>query len=189
MKVRKKPVVVEAYQWHEPAEDPEFKGSRHNMQDWPKWLEDASNKDATEAGAFYRVGDDLVIKTLEGCHEVVDGDWIIQGVAGELYPRKPEIFEATYDPADEIDPAAPPTPHDIGWAVKEMWNGEHVCRPGWNGKGMFLFVCSGGVLREGLGEGPEACQPFVVMKTAQNMLVPWICSQSDLLAIDWELAE
>ncbi len=27
------------------------------------------------------------------------GDWIIQGVKGELYPCKPDIFEATYEPA------------------------------------------------------------------------------------------
>lgn len=39
----------------------------------------------------------LVIPTLEGDHLARPGDWIIKGVAGELYPCKPEIFSATYD--------------------------------------------------------------------------------------------
>lgn len=38
-----------------------------------------------------------VILTLEGAMEVSDGDWIIQGVFGEYYPCKPDIFEKTYE--------------------------------------------------------------------------------------------
>ena len=41
-------------------------------------------------GAFY-------IDTLEGQMCALDGDWIIKGVAGEFYPCKPDIFEATYE--------------------------------------------------------------------------------------------
>jgi hypothetical protein len=37
---------------------------------------------------------------LEGRHEARPGDWIIRGVQGELYPCKPDIFEATYEPAE-----------------------------------------------------------------------------------------
>ena len=39
------------------------------------------------------------IDTLEGGHTVCPGDWIITGVKGERYPCKPDIFEATYEPA------------------------------------------------------------------------------------------
>jgi hypothetical protein len=39
------------------------------------------------------------IKTLEGTMRADIGDWIIKGVKGELYPCKPDIFEATYEPA------------------------------------------------------------------------------------------
>lgn len=39
----------------------------------------------------------LVIPTLEGEHIATPGDWIIKGVAGEFYPCKPAIFEATYE--------------------------------------------------------------------------------------------
>jgi hypothetical protein len=41
----------------------------------------------------------LVIKTLEGNMLADKGDWIIKGVKGEFYLCKPDIFEATYDPA------------------------------------------------------------------------------------------
>jgi hypothetical protein len=45
------------------------------------------------------------VKTLEGGHIVTPGDWIIKGVKGEFYPCKPDIFAATYEPADEVDDA------------------------------------------------------------------------------------
>jgi hypothetical protein len=45
------------------------------------------------------LGDHGWIDTLEGSHIVCPGDWIITGVQGEHYPCKPDIFEATYDPA------------------------------------------------------------------------------------------
>lgn len=41
------------------------------------------------------------IETLEGGHIVCPGDWIITGVKGEHYPCKADIFNATYEPADE----------------------------------------------------------------------------------------
>lgn len=42
----------------------------------------------------------ISIKTLEGTMRAEAGDWIIKGVKGELYPCKPDIFEATYEPAE-----------------------------------------------------------------------------------------
>lgn len=43
--------------------------------------------------------DSIYIGTLEGDHCASVGDWIIKGVKGEFYPCKPDIFEATYEPA------------------------------------------------------------------------------------------
>lgn len=40
---------------------------------------------------------ELFIETLEGIHHVSIGDYVIQGVNGELYPRKQDIFEKTYE--------------------------------------------------------------------------------------------
>lgn len=71
---------------------------------------------------------------------------------------------------------------DIGWAVKQMWNGQAVCRRGWNGRGMHLRI-----------QTPDANSantlPYVWMKTADGNRVPWLCSQTDLLSTDWEMAE
>ena len=95
-KFRKKPVVIEAYQWT-------FRSWEHQA-DWPKWLYDAHYKSSNEVSSLFTHGDgngnsEVRIHTLEGDHTVSDYDWIIQGVAGELYPCKPDIFDRTYDPA------------------------------------------------------------------------------------------
>lgn len=71
--------------------------------------------------------------------------------------------------------------HDIGWAVKQMWNGSAVARSGWNGKNMFLKL-------QTPDEHSKMTLPYVYMYTATGDLVPWLCSQTDLLATDWDLA-
>jgi len=77
---------------------------------------------------------------------------------------------------------------DIGQAVKHMREGGKVARAGWNGKGMWLLCASGGTFeQEGQVMGDLA--PHVVMKTADGKFVPWLCSQTDLLATDWEVVQ
>jgi|HubBroStandDraft_3_1064219.scaffolds.fasta_scaffold518865_2 hypothetical protein len=82
---------------------------------------------------------------------------------------------------------------DIGWAISMMHRGAKVRRTGWNGKGMWLKIVQGSTdlrpQRAGIDDYLNALQWFVVMWTAQKTAVPWLCSQSDLLASDWELAE
>ncbi len=72
--------------------------------------------------------------------------------------------------------------HDIGWAIKRLWGGQRIRRAGWNGKGMWIGL-----------QIPDAHSkmslPYVYMHTVHRDLVPWLCSQADLLAFDWELAE
>jgi hypothetical protein len=70
---------------------------------------------------------------------------------------------------------------DIGQAVKELQNGKLVRRAGWNGKGMWLEL-------QEPDEHSKMTLPYVYMSTAQGDLVPWLCSQTDLLANDWENA-
>lgn len=86
----------------------------------------------------------------------------------------------------------------IGWAVKQMQHGSKVRRAGWNGKkGMFLFLVPGSTFKVNraplLGIYPEGTEiqyhAHVDMKTADGQVVPWLCSQTDLLATDWEVAE
>lgn len=84
----------------------------------------------------------------------------------------------------------------IGWAVKEMQDGARVRRAGWNGKDMFLFLVPGSRFEVNraplLGIYPAGTiinyHAHVDMKTATGEIVPWLCSQSDLLATDWEAA-
>lgn len=77
---------------------------------------------------------------------------------------------------------------DIGWAVDKLNRGYKVCRAGWNGKGMWLEL-DRGTADETEQRGRYGIDNFVWMKTAQNTYIPWLCSQADLLATDWELAE
>lgn len=70
----------------------------------------------------------------------------------------------------------------IGQAVKEMWDGNKVARSGWNGKNMWLML-------QVPDEHSKMSLPYVYMKTADNKLVPWLCSQTDLLATDWVIVE
>jgi Protein of unknown function (DUF2829) len=71
---------------------------------------------------------------------------------------------------------------DIGWAVNELRNGYKVRRAGWNGKGMWLEL-------QEPDENSKMTLPYVFMSTAQGDFVPWLCSQTDLLASDWENAD
>lgn len=80
MKFKKKPVVIEATQW--------FKLGDHPA------VEAFFTHDPERVGFGW-------IKTLEGGHIVTPGDWIITGVKGEHYPCKPDIFAATYEPAED----------------------------------------------------------------------------------------
>lgn len=80
-------------------------------------------------------------------------------------------------------------------ALTQIKAGHRVCRSGWNGKGMFLFLVPGSVFRVNrepllsiLGEGTEVqYHAHIDMRTAQGTIVPWLASQTDLLADDWEL--
>jgi len=72
---RKKPVVINAVQWFS-------KGH------CPIWAQDK----------IIEYADKFCVETLEGLMKGNPGDWIIQGVRGEIYPCQPDIFAATYEP-------------------------------------------------------------------------------------------
>ena len=83
-KFRKKPVVIEAY------------CLMGNMER-PDWLHKAMH----DGSVRFEDGGVGFIQTLEGEMRAEPTDWIIRGVKGELYPCKPDIFAATYEPVDE----------------------------------------------------------------------------------------
>jgi len=69
---------------------------------WPEWLQDQISAGTVKVFGTGKFADPAepcycIIDTLEGKHRCDEGDWIIQGVKGELYPCKPDIFEMTYE--------------------------------------------------------------------------------------------
>lgn len=88
---RKKPVVIEAVQFtgHNHGDITAFMGCECG---WGNPVKDDCPYDHSKAGPKL-----IVIRTLEGDHTAIRGDWIIKGVKGEFYPCKPDIFEATYE--------------------------------------------------------------------------------------------
>lgn len=69
---------------------------------------------------------------------------------------------------------------DFGVALIALREGNRVARSGWNGKGMWIAL-----------QVPDAHSkmslPYLYMKTVDDKLVPWLASQTDILASDWEV--
>lgn len=61
-------------------------------------------------------------------------------------------------------------------ALDCLKNNQKITRTGWNGKGMYIYLNK---------ENSVITDPFISMKTAQNTIVPWVASQTDLLSNDW----
>lgn len=87
-KYRKKPVVIEAWQF-----------TKENYGEGaPRFIRQAKSVDL-----WSQYGGDIIggkIETLEGVMAISENDYIIKGVQGEFYPCKPDIFEATYEAAE-----------------------------------------------------------------------------------------
>ena len=95
---RKRPIVINAFQMTQPVYNEELY--------WPKWIVEAFENKVMYYDMKRYINsvwweDDkyqICIHTLEGIMYVDIDDWIIQGVQNELYPCKPDIFAATYEP-------------------------------------------------------------------------------------------
>lgn len=81
------------------------------------------------------------------------------------------------------------TKFEFGDALIALKQGKKVARSGWNGKGMYLKyfspVAHGFADAFTIEDESKPLLPFIVMKTADNMFVPWLASQTDMLADDW----
>lgn len=84
IKVRKKPVVVEAMRWD---------GDVRSGHPVTRWINYNGGRARYTPGTVQ----DLYIETLEGNMVVSPGDYVIRGVNGEFYPCKPDIFAKTYE--------------------------------------------------------------------------------------------
>ena len=82
---------------------------------------------------------------------------------------------------------------NFGQAIELLKQGKRVARKNWNGKGMFLlYVPSekwGIIDKINLGIPKGNLLSWIWMKTADGKFVPWLASQTDILAEDWEMVE
>jgi hypothetical protein len=85
-KFRKKPVAIEAIQWDKSVDA---------LVAIIEWLGYDIHSDFTKPDA------PIIIPTLEGDVIARLGDWVIKGVKGEVYPCKPDVFAATYEPVED----------------------------------------------------------------------------------------
>lgn len=79
---------------------------------------------------------------------------------------------------------------DFSAALRALKAGERIARSGWNGKGMYVFLVHAddwmyAKKNQWIETIPKL--PFIAMKTADNMMVPWLASQTDILAEDWKV--
>ena len=87
----------------------------------------------------------------------------------------------------------------FGLAIEALKKGYKVARRGWNGKGMFLYYVPAAAypaqrnaLGTMVGVFPDDMVPYcayIAMKTAQDNVVPWLASQTDMLSDDWEIVQ
>jgi len=82
---------------------------------------------------------------------------------------------------------------NFGEAIAHLKNGYCAAREGWNGKEMWLALVKGATVQQSIGDcygnNGETFPVLdaVYMKTADGSLVPWLCSQTDMLAEDWTI--
>lgn len=82
-------------------------------------------------------------------------------------------------------------------ALQYIKLGKKVAREGWNGRGMFVFLVPGSTFKVNrpplLSIYPEGTEikyhAHIDMMTADGRIVPWLASQTDVLAEDWEVIE
>ena len=93
-----------------------------------------------------------------------------------------DVFDAAYRPIDGLT---------FGLAIEALKLGKKVARAGWNGKGMWLKFVPNGYFDVGISIVEESTKllPWIGMKTADKSFVPWLASQTDILAEDWQIVE
>ncbi len=103
--------------------------------------------------------------------------------AGYISWSPADVFERSYKP--------PKLNSDLtfGEAIEHLKKGERVARQGWNGKGMWLNLINSNAYDVGSKSmhGAMKLLPFIAMKTVGDELVPWLASQTDVLAEDWSV--
>lgn len=197
MKYRKKPVVIEAIQLKVDNFDAvcDFMGGTPVPKHNPNFgVDEHDNTNEPYLGVY--------IETLEGKMLASYGDYIIKGVNSEFYPCKPDIFEKTYDKADDSSSAM-----DFGDAIEVLKQGGVIRRKGWNGKGLMVFKQVPAHIESDIipkmQSLPQSAKDLILKGKAfidytSRCLIynentgradSWVPSISDVFAEDWEIVE
>ena len=125
------------------------------------------------------------------------GFWLHKALADHDNRLQPPSDDNKIEAQDVIPEGAT---FDFGTAVEALKQGARVARAGWNGKGMWLTMVHpdddanvpprptyavAGIV----DDATNGCLPWIGMKTADNKFVPWLASQTDVLAEDWQIVE
>ena len=117
-------------------------------------------------------------------YQMVDMGYRVRYADGYESWSPADVFEEAYRPIDGMN---------FGLAIEAMKKGHKLLRRGWNGKGMFLYYVPEGryPARTDAAKSIAAEDDkvdygaYIAMKTVQGNVVPWLASQTDMLAEDW----
>lgn len=120
------------------------------------------------------------------CYEHIENRlWELEG-----YALQKQIYERSQGEQCSCDCEAEQASGDFGWAIRQLRSGKTVRRRGWNGKGIFIEL-------QVPDEHSKMSSPYIFIDTtglqtdnpdAPRSRVPWLASQTDMLAQDWEVA-
>lgn len=129
-----------------------------------------------------------------------DDGYLVEYLDGGQPNDPRHVGYISWSPKEQFDKAYRPTiGMNFGLAIEALKQGHKVARAGWNGKGMWLVLVhpdddtmvplwpAYSVL--GVAGLASRCLPWIGMKTADDSFVPWLASQTDMLADDWCIVE
>lgn len=160
-------------------------------------------------GALLREGDRVIVSFIVKSLTAEEG-YCNCTLVTELGRRPDEQKETWYAVNTGVTVLAPAEPlgqpdssafsSDFGGALSALKAGYRVRRRGWNGKGMWLTLSPGGLVpaekfwargNVEFAASQPGCHaevlPYITMKTADDKIVPWLASQTDMLCEDWEV--
>lgn len=124
------------------------------------------------------------------------GFWLHKALADHDNRLQPPSDDNKIEAQDVIPEGAT---FDFGTAVEALKQGARVAREGWNGKGMFLYYVpenkypasrnEHGTMVGVFEDDMVPYREYLAMKTVDNQVVPWVASQTDVLAEDWQIVE
>ena len=141
-----------------------------------------------QAEPAYRVDGKVFVKAniVPYGYQIEDGYKVVYPDGSERCSPK-DAFEAAYRATDGMN---------FGLAIEAAKMGKKIAREGWNGKGMFLYHVPAAayppcteVAKEAFCGSDVPYGAYIAMKTAQGNVVPWLASQTDMLADDWKIVE